>query len=196
MPVGISLGWNCYSAVQGVGRGYRPSKAQGYKTCPFDEMLTNYEGIVDCINDGLDPLIQLDHLRIVRISADASHCANDDLIQNSKYKFFFNHESPGHANLYVSQNWSGGKDHYVANDYEKFRERYGRRIQNFKNYCTSGDHVNFLITRFDAPMPELHDAISHQWPNLSYSIVRLDLEDTPATPLAAFYEYDTLMKLY
>jgi hypothetical protein len=196
MPVGISLGWNCYSAMHGVDVGLRQTKYNGYKTCPFDEMVTNYEGIVQCINDGLDPLTNPEYLRVIHLPADARHNAHDDLIHHSKYKFWFNHESPGHANLYLSQNWPGGKEHYIANNYEKFRERYNRRIENLRAYCTSGDRVNFLITRFDAPMPELHDAISSTWPNLSYSIIRFDLENTGATPREAFYTQDALMKMY
>jgi hypothetical protein len=144
----------------------------------------------------MTPLIDTNHLRVVHLPPDAAHNPNDDLIHHSKYKFWFNHESPGHANLYLSQNWPGGKNHYVANNYEKFRERYGRRIQNFKDYCTSGDRIVFLITRFDAPMPELYEAISSAWPDLSFSIHRFDLEDTPATPRSAFYTQDSLMKLY
>lgn len=194
--VGISLGWNCYTAYRGVDWGYRTRKAQGYKTCPFDEMVTNYEGIVECINDKLDLLTDTSYIRVIRLPPDAIHNPNDNLIHHSKYKFWFNHESPGHANLYLTQNWPGGKEHYIANNYEKFRERYNRRVENMKRYCTSGERVNFLITRFDAPMPELHDAISHTWPNLSYSITRFDLENTEATPLSAFHTQHQLMKMF
>jgi hypothetical protein len=47
MTEGISLGWNCSSAVYGVSSGIRNTKQNGYKTCPFDGMITNYKGIVD-----------------------------------------------------------------------------------------------------------------------------------------------------
>lgn len=195
-PIGISLGWNCYSAYKAVDWGHRLRKSQGYKTCPFDEMVTNYEGIVECINDGLTPLTDTNYLRIIHLPSDAIHNPNDDLIHHSKYKFWFNHESPGHANLYLTQNWPGGKEHYIANNYEKFCERYNRRIDNFKSYVTCGERVNFIITRFPDPMKELHDAISHAWPDLSYSILRYELEDTPATPISAFYTQHELMKMF
>ena len=49
--VGISLGWNCHSAKWGVSNNIRTQKCDGYKTCPFDKMVTNYKGIVECLND-------------------------------------------------------------------------------------------------------------------------------------------------
>lgn len=193
MPIGISLGWNCYSAVQGVERGLRLRKEQGYKTCPFDEMVTNYDGIVKCIENKLDDLADPAFLQVVRLPPDAKHNPNDDLIHHSKYKFFFNHESPGHGQLYVSQRWPGGKEHYIRNNYEQFRLRYEARIDNFKSYVNSGEHVQFIITRFDDPMTGLHNAIHASWPDLSYSIVRLDLEDTQSTPRGAFYTQHDIM---
>jgi GDP-D-mannose dehydratase len=45
------------------------------------------------------------------------------MIYNKKYNFIFNHESPGHANLFVSQNWTKGINHYIMNDYEEFINR-------------------------------------------------------------------------
>ena len=51
IPVGISLGMKCDSAVWGVVNGLRNTKENGYKTCPFDEMLTNYPGLIECLKD-------------------------------------------------------------------------------------------------------------------------------------------------
>jgi hypothetical protein len=48
---GISLGWNCQSARTGVSMGIRRTKTNGYKTCPFDQMITNYPGIMECFKD-------------------------------------------------------------------------------------------------------------------------------------------------
>ena len=47
--IGISLGGDCLPAEWGVHYGYRHSKQQNYKTCPFDLMGTNYSGIIKCI---------------------------------------------------------------------------------------------------------------------------------------------------
>ncbi len=54
MSEGISLGWNCYSASWAVDSRVRNTKANGYLTCPFDEMLSNYEGVVKCIQDDFE----------------------------------------------------------------------------------------------------------------------------------------------
>lgn len=40
--IGISLGNICFSAVWAVQNGLRKTKAEGYKTCPFDLMISNY----------------------------------------------------------------------------------------------------------------------------------------------------------
>jgi hypothetical protein len=48
---GISLGWNCSTASHGVEIGLRGVKARGYKTCPFDEMLSNLKGIILCLSE-------------------------------------------------------------------------------------------------------------------------------------------------
>jgi len=49
--VGISLGWNCEGASRSVDMGIRGIRANGYTTCPFDEMLTNYEGLILCLKE-------------------------------------------------------------------------------------------------------------------------------------------------
>ncbi len=42
----ISLGLNCSSAIYGVNNNLRNTKKDGYKTCPFDLMLSSYNGII------------------------------------------------------------------------------------------------------------------------------------------------------
>jgi hypothetical protein len=42
--IGISLGWNCNSIIEGVKLGIN-----SYLTCPFDGMVSDYEGIIKCI---------------------------------------------------------------------------------------------------------------------------------------------------
>ena len=44
MSVGISLGWNCSLAMWAVENGLRKTKDNGYLTCPFDLMATNFKG--------------------------------------------------------------------------------------------------------------------------------------------------------
>ena len=108
----ISLGWNCGSANYGVSSGIRSTKKNGYNTSPFDEMITNYEGIIQCINDDFEYLCDTKYLELIKISETSgllnTNGNGDYIIYNNKYKFMFNHESPGHANLYITQNWKNG----------------------------------------------------------------------------------------
>jgi hypothetical protein len=172
--IGISLGWNCYSATKAVEMGIRSRKANGYMTCPFDEALTNYHGIVECIKDDFNHFFDLELFEVPNTSP---YCSGDTLIRNTKYNFVFNHESPGHANLWQTEGWPGGREHFISNSYKNFKERYEKRIQNFKSYLLSGKEITFILTR---PTPidtaELDNVLKDKYPSLSYSIVYLDLQ--------------------
>jgi len=171
--IGVSLGWNCHSAIFGVSAGLRLEKVNGYTTCPFDETLTNYEGVVACIQDDFKHFMDIE---LIDTAENSEYMANETVLYNPWYKFIFNHESPGHANLWKTQKWTGGKGHYITNNYEKFRERYTRRINNFRNSLTSGKHINFIITKEDPNFDELHTALRLAYPSLSYTINHLALE--------------------
>jgi hypothetical protein len=150
--IGISLGFNCDSATYGVINNYRKTKENGYKTCPFDLMISNYQGIIDCINDDFKYFTNLENLEILKSNSKSIFITNnnqDNLIYNNKYKFIFNHESPGHANLYLTENWENGINHYTNNSYQKFIERYNNRINNFRYYINNGYFINFIITRYN-----------------------------------------------
>ena len=148
----MSVGWNCESAVQAVARGLRPRRADGYRTCPFDQMVSNHDGVAACIRDGLESLYDPRHLRLVRADPsrryffDSESGEGDLLIVHAKYGFIFNHESPGHANLHLRQGWPGGVDHFVADGYREFVARYARRVANLRAYLEGGSVVTFVLT--------------------------------------------------
>jgi len=167
-------------------------KKDGYKTCPFDEMVSTYTGVVDCIEEKFQDFTNTEYLHLATIPASSRYNPNDTLLHHKKYKFFFNHESPGHADLYLTQEWPGGKNHYIENNYELFSERYTRRIRNFNEYVSSGHRVNFLITSETEKMPELHAAISHSYPDLSYKITRFPLAYS-SVATDAYYAQKTLL---
>lgn len=170
----ISLGWNCSSASLGVSLGYRKTKASGYKTCPFDEMNTNYAGLVLCLQENFKHFCDPNYLTLKTFPSDCKYYPNETLVLNTRYGFIFNHESPGHANLYQTQAWSGGINHYVDNDYEKFIERYQRRIRNFYEYVRSGEVITFLITYPNDNIPELRQVLNNLCMN---TIIRFDIQD-------------------
>ena len=181
MSVGISLGWNCHTTTMAVQHGLRDLKENGYKTCPFDLMVTNYEGVIQCLYDDFKDFTNPEYLKLVPVTnqmylKDFPNNTDDMMLINTKYKFCHNHESVGHANLYITENWPGGRTHFTDNNYEKLIERLIRRVQNFRDYMNSGNHINFLITDFDKNLTELHTCIKTMYPTLNYTITRYDLE--------------------
>lgn len=180
--IGISLGWNCCSASTLVEQGIRKTKAEGYKTCVFDEMVSNYFGVIKCIEDDFKFLCDLKYLSVKKI--DDGHLEystipyiGDNIIYNSYYNFGFNHESPGHANLYITQNWPGGINHFVDNNFKNFIERYQIRILNFKNYLNSREHIIFWLNGSNGvDLNILKNVLNKKYPGLSYEI-KTSLDD-------------------
>ena len=168
--IGISLGWNCGPAGRGVQLGIRKHKYQGYTTCPFDVMNTNYPGLIQCLNEDFKYFTDINYLKLVTFPSTEKFHGGDTIIMNTRYGFLFNHESPGHADLYKKENWPEGKDHYINNDFKHFIERYNRRIQNFRDYIHSGNSIVFLMNRPQSDFTKLHECIRNNYPNLHYTI--------------------------
>lgn len=172
--IGISLGWNCHSAVWGVNVGIRKQKHEGYKTCPFDEMMTTYKGIVDCLNDDFENFYDENYFEMKQEMFDKDKY----VILNNKYNFIFNHESPGHADLYIQQNWPEGINHFINNNFHHFKERYSRRIHNFRSYLSDPNNfITFILTSWnktDNDIIDLKMAIEKHYPSLKYKVVIID----------------------
>jgi Putative papain-like cysteine peptidase (DUF1796) len=174
--IGISLGYNCSAASHGVDIGIRSRKSCGYNTCPFDEMNSNYEGLVRCLQDDFRYFTDVRYLRLIKHLDTCNYYPGETLIYNTKYGFIFNHESPGHADLYKIQAWPGGINHFIENDFQKFRERYDRRIENFRNYIRSNSKIVFIIYTPDSPLTELRNVLSTICKD--YTILRFDIKNT------------------
>ena len=170
--IAISLGWNCFSASHSVDVGLRKRKIDGYNTCPFDMMVSNYKGIIECIHDDFKYFCDEDYLILIKEGEE------ENVIKNTKYKFVLNHESPGHANLYITENWKEGTNHFINNNYHHLKERYQKRIENFRNYVSDPNNfITFVITTWKKTQDdfsELHDAIKKRYPNLQYELLILD----------------------
>jgi hypothetical protein len=169
--VGISLGWNCHSAVWATDNGIRSRKSDGYKTCPFDIIVTNYVGIVNCLLDDFKFMCDDTFLEVRPGKSD-----NEVLIFNTKYNFIFNHESPGHADLYLKENWLEGKFHFTVDNFRNLKERYNRRIDNFRRYVSNPlNRVTFIMTSWDkTDITDLQYAIQKMYPTLRYDIKMLN----------------------
>jgi hypothetical protein len=170
---GISLGWNCEAASRSVELKIRDIKSNGYTTCPFDECLSNYDGVILCIQEDFKYFCDPSYLKLMpaRISTGGLK-EGEILLVNTRYKFIFNHESPGHANLYLIQNWAGGINHYIADNYKLFIERYNNRIENFRNYLKNNE-VNFIIVKNTNDTSKLKETISEKYPELKFDITSL-----------------------
>ena len=171
--VAISLGWNCGSAVWAVNTGIRSKKSDGYGTCPFDIMVSNYKGVVECIEDDFKYFCDERYLTLIK-DLDPDHPSDTELsIYNTKYNFAFNHESPGHADLHVTENWPEGINHFVNNSFAHFKERYYKRIENFRQYLSMPNTtITFVITSWEKQdVSDLRSALDARYPNLKYTIV-------------------------
>lgn len=63
------------------------------------------------------------------------------------YNIIFNHEGSGHSHLF-----NIGKNDdlfYIRNNFEKFKERYTQRINNFRNYINNYDNIIFIHKKDD-----------------------------------------------
>lgn len=174
MTIGISLGWNCHTTTMGVTYGLRALKKDGYKTCPFDLMVSNYEGIIQCLYDDFKDFTNPYYLKLIQ---DVNY-PDEMTIINTKYNFVHNHESPSliQYDPYQVSTWKHGKNHFINNNFELLIERLRNRVNNFREYLKSGEHINFLITDFDTQLLEMHTCIQTLYPTIQYSIIRFDLE--------------------
>jgi len=190
----LSIGWNCNSAVVGVSTGLRSKRCNGYKTCPFDTMFTNYGGVVQCFEDDFKYFCDTEYLQIIQMPSTCQHFSTNGegnmLIYNTKYNFLFNHESP-HKDHYINECWEKGINHFVMNNYEEFINRYSRRIRNVRELLKSGKHITFILTRPETDLvdiPELVHVIKSKYPSLEFDFKFIDFDK------AFYHEFLLLMK--
>jgi hypothetical protein len=190
LQTGISLGWNCASASSGVDNGWRLKKSDGYKTCPFDMCITNYDGVVQCIRDDFKDFTNKEHLKLQTVPASILQSKETErLIYNTKYGFVFNHESPDHANLFDSEKWPMGRLHFVSNNWEAFCDRYDRRIRNFQEYVRSGRPILFILGSHVEDLSDLRNALATTYPGLNYTIRKIPINLSQYTTANEYMKY-------
>jgi hypothetical protein len=141
-------------------------------TCPFDLCLSPFEGMVECIRDDFKDLVNPEYLRLQTVPAGFAEAATEEeLVYNTKYNIVFLHESPGiSANLYLTEKWPNGRYHWAIDNWNAFRERYTRRIDNFRTYLRSGTPIQFILASPNPPLDTLHHALRSSYPGLVYQI--------------------------
>lgn len=177
MKTAISLGCSCFPAMYGVHTKLRERKSNGYKTCPFDLMLTNIEGVIDCIKTDFKYLLDSKYL-ICRPPSSREYFPI-----NTKYDFRFNHEG--------FDNFCGPRSKQWPPEYrQKFLDRYNPRVDNFRYYCNNAEHITFLTQEqpktnaFKNKKPALmiEQAIQEAYPKLNFDVIVIPPEDHPLHP--------------
>lgn len=182
MNEAISLGWDCGPAIYGVTNNLRTKKENGYQTCPFDKMITNYKGMIQCIKDDFKFFCDPDYLKVITVKDQYYHLnfpVNSTIIVNTKYKFILNHESSGHADLWKKEKWAKGQFHFEQDNFFEFIQRYKRRIENFQNYLNGNYEIKFIISKINNTPEnnvELENIIKEKYPNLKFTLILLEEE--------------------
>ena len=140
----ISLGCTCAPRTH-IKNHIGLSSENGYLTCPFDLCITNFEGLYDCIESDFQYFFE--GLRLIpgmNADGDRTNCGVGGMNITNHYNMVFNHEGSTHSHLF-----SEGKNDdffYIKNDFENFRKRYLKRIENFQNYINNYNTINFVYT--------------------------------------------------
>jgi hypothetical protein len=156
----LSLGWNCDPAILSVSYGFRPNRAGGYRTGPFDLIMSNYDGLCRCLDEDFAHFFEIDFL-------------NQSQIWNAYYGFRFNHESPHQYHDLGSQEGWDSPLHFVDNNFENFKLRFSARIDNFRSYLTSPQPKVFIYQGANRMPVEVDAIIKARYPSIDFRIIAL-----------------------
>ena len=176
--VAISLGYNCQPAMRSKDYKFRQSKKEGYKTCPFDVMLSNYEGLVRCLQEDFRYLTDSQYLRVIDVPVnDTLHVPHDKVIINTRYNFLFYHDSPVQY-IFDDYQWENGLEHFVVNDFAALKERYKKRVSNFVDYMGGGYEVLLVMLAptlgYKTGFPRLNKVLHEKYPNSRYRFAKFN----------------------
>ena len=156
----VSIGGDCDSRMM-IKSGLGYSKANGYKTCPFDLLLSTFVSARYHIET--DFLEFFDGLHIIpscpvgcEVCVRGPH-AGRGLISN-KTGIVFEHESPTHAHLFEGKGSPSGEDFeralakndtdfFVRNDFAELKKKYKERIVNFRNVIKENEEIIMVRSR-------------------------------------------------
>lgn len=139
----ISLGYNCDPRIF-LKEKLEMSKNNGYLSCPFDLCITpSFQTLVNILQS--DFCVFFDDIQCIdwgNADGDRSHAGPGNMAISNNCGMIFNHEGGGHSHLFeVGKN----NDYYFTeNNFARFKERYNKRIENFRNYCRNANSVTFV----------------------------------------------------
>lgn len=150
----ISLGVDCLPRAMSTKFNFKRTKKQNELTYPFDLAWHDYETTCRLIQNDFD-----EYTNPLKLYVNSNgHIAHRD------YTIVFNHESDSAEKLLE----------FARDDFFKFRERYDRRVNDFKNVMsTTTEHVVFLLHYKKYPV-ELVDTIKERYPQLQFTILTIN----------------------
>jgi hypothetical protein len=141
----VSVGWNCSPRIY-IKNTLHLAKNSGYKTGPFDLCITLYPALFKCISTNFSNFF--DDLHLIpggNAEGDRSGCGPGGMNITNDYGIIFNHEGSTHSHLFVEG--KNDDEFYIRNNFQKFRERYITRINNFRNYINSSNEIVLIFSR-------------------------------------------------
>jgi|688.fasta_scaffold195491_3 hypothetical protein len=89
----------------------------------------------------------------------------------------FNHESPTHSHLF---NIGKNNDlYYIQSDYKLFKDRYIKRINNFRNYIINNKTINLLFFQYKEDQSQIEDftlllsILNSNYKNKNFNIINI-----------------------
>jgi hypothetical protein len=150
------------------------SNHSGYKSCPFDLCITSYDALYKCIKDDFKNFFDLSISPGMNADGDRSKCGIGLRNITNSYGIVFNHEGATHSHLF--NEGRNDDDFYIRNDFEKFKQRYTQRIQNFHNYMHEYDkivlvHHNFNNARYNIGV--ICEILKERYPGKIFTILEI-----------------------
>lgn len=144
MTTFISLGENCTPRIK-LKHDYGLSKKGGYKSCPFDLCITPFESLCNILENNFETFFR--GLKIIEwedAEGDRSLAGPGKTAISNQDGIIFNHEGGGHSHLFrIGQN---DDEFYSRDNFKEFKNKYSKRIENFKNKLESSDKITFLYS--------------------------------------------------
>ncbi|ESQ80725.1 hypothetical protein AEAC466_21595 [Asticcacaulis sp. AC466] len=187
----LSVGLNCQPIMAAIEAKLLPDRAAGRLTSVFDLCWTTREALCHFIETGFDDFF--DDIDLIEnpkgqfntptgelLYSFVSDKPYGDLIVNKRYGMIFNHESPGHPFLAVSEGWES-PNRFSEKNFFHFRERYSRRVDVFlstiQRSLRDNVEITFLMKAGPDDAPHLGQVISQTFPELRFKLSTTEFLD-------------------
>jgi hypothetical protein len=138
----ISLGYNCDPRTD-LKNQYETSRSNGYLTHPFDLCISPPSAVEDLLEHNFETFFK--GLRVCtwgNALGNRSNAGPGGTAITNDAGIIFNHEGGAHSHLFAEGR--NDDEFYIRNNFYKFRQRYEKRIENFKNTLRNYNKIYFL----------------------------------------------------